>query len=106
MRFDKLAERQILKAQSEGQLDDLNGAGKPLNAEASCDAAQSAGFRIMAEAGVLPREFELKREAADLRAKLAETTDEAVHKAFMAKLAEVEMRRAIEEEARRKFMRP
>ncbi len=29
MKFSDLAERQILKAQAEGQLDNLKGAGKP-----------------------------------------------------------------------------
>lgn len=105
MRFDKLAERQILKAQAEGQFEDLKGAGKPLNPQVPGDAAIAAGFRIMAEAGVLPREMALKKEAAELRAELALLTDPEQRKPVLAKLADVEMRRAIEEEARRKYMR-
>ncbi|WP_319823453.1 DUF1992 domain-containing protein [Thalassovita sp.] len=104
MRFDKLAERQILKARAEGQLEGLKGEGKPLNPQAG-DAAEAAGFRIMAEAGVLPREMELKKKCATLRETLAAETDPVRRKALMAELAEVEMRRAIEEEARKKFMR-
>ena len=60
MKFDKLAERQILKAQAEGQLDDLKGAGKPLSKKGG-NTSTAAGFRIMAEAGVVPREIELKK---------------------------------------------
>ena len=104
MRFDKLAERQILKAQAEGQFEDLKGAGKPLSPQLPGDAAVAAGFRIMAEAGVLPREMALKKQAAELRARLAGLTDPAERKAVLVELADIEMRRAIEEEARRKYM--
>jgi hypothetical protein len=59
----------------------------------------------MAEAGVLPEEITLKKQAASLRAHLATLTDPAQQKACMAELAQIEMRQAIAEEARRKFMR-
>ncbi len=104
MRFDKLAERQILKAKAEGQMEGLKGAGKPLNPQAG-DAAEAAGFRMMAEAGVLPREMELKKKAMALRDALVKEADPARRVVLMAELSEVEMRRAIEEEARKKFMR-
>lgn len=105
MRFDKLAEYQIQKAKAEGQLEGLKGEGKPLPPQGAGDAAEAAGFRIMAEAGVLPREMELKKRAAALRAELADVSDPERRKALMTELADVEMRRAIEEEARRKYMR-
>lgn len=104
MRFDKLAEHQIQKAKAQGQLDDLKGAGKPLSARADT-GAEGVGMGMMAQEGVLPREFELRKEAEALRAELRDTTDEAARKPLLKRLADVEMRRAIEEEARRKFMR-
>lgn len=105
MRFDKLAEYQIQKAKAEGQLEGLKGEGKPLSDQFGADTAEAAGFRIMAEAGVLPREMELKKQAAKLRADLAAATDAAQRKTLLADLGQVEMRLAIEEEARRKYLR-
>lgn len=107
--FDKLTERQILKAQLEGKLTGLAGEGKPLPdhpEEAYITPADAAGFRIMAEAGVLPEEIILKKQADALRMQLQGVTDEAARKALMAQLSDIEMRRAIAEEARRRFLAP
>lgn len=103
MRFDKLAERQILKAQAEGQLEDLSGAGKPLNREDG-NTADAAGYRIMAEAGALPAEIELKK-AIDAQRKVLAAAQGDARKPAMAKLADLEMRHAIAQEARRAFAR-
>ena len=103
-----MVERQILKAQAEGKLSGLAGEGKPLPERpenAVTDAATLAGFRIMAEAGALPEEIRLKKEADAIRAAYATETDDARRKALMGQLAQVEMRRAIAEDARRKFLR-
>lgn len=59
----------------------------------------------MAEAGVLPDEIVLKKQAAAQRAHLATLTDAAERKAAMAELARLEMRQAIAEEARRRVLR-
>lgn len=101
MRFDKLAERQILKAQAEGQLDNLKGAGKPL-ASTVGDTAQDAGFRIMAEAGAIPREVALRKAVEAQRATVATAPPEA-RAVEAARLADLELRLAIEVEARRRF---
>ncbi len=106
--LNKLAERQIAKARAEGELDHLAGAGKPLPdrpGDAFISAGDAVGFRIMAEAGVLPQEITLKKQAAALRAHLATLTDPDQHKTAMAELARLEMHQAIAEEARRKFLR-
>lgn len=58
----------------------------------------------MAEAGVLPDEIVLKKQAAAQRAHLATLTDAAERKAAMAELARLEMRQAIAEEARRRVL--
>ena len=77
MKFGKLSEQQIRKAQAEGQLDDLKGAGKPLPAKGDGDFAEAAGFRIMAEAGALPREIELKKAIQTQAQKIQSLTDPA-----------------------------
>ena len=104
MKWRDLAEHQIRKAQAEGQLDGLKGAGKPL-AHAGGNDVDAAGFRIMAEAGVLPREIELKKAVDAQQKVLAKTTDPVARKAEMAKLADLQLRLSIEQEARRKYYR-
>lgn len=106
--LERLAERRMLFARAKGQFSGLEGEGKPL-ADRTGDAFVSAGeavaFRIMAEAGVLPEEITLKKAADAQRDVLAGLTDPAKRKAAMAKLADIEMRREMAIEARRKFMK-
>ena len=106
--LNKLAERQIAKARAEGRLDHLDGAGKPLpdrTGDVFVSPGDAIGFRIMAEAGVLPEEITLQKQAAAQRAHLATLTDPGARKAAMAELARLEMRQAIAEESRRKFLK-
>ena len=103
--FQKLIERQLLKANAEGKLSGLEGEGKPLpdrSSEALVDPAIATGMRIMAQAGVLPKEFELKK-AVEAQLKAVQTSHGADRKREMTKLADLQMRLAIEQEARRKF---
>ena len=104
MKFSSLAERQILKARAEGRLDGLKGAGKPLDAGPEAGGAEAVGFRIMAEAGALPREIELRKVVEEQTRILRETTDEAARKREMKRLADLQLRLDIEQEARRRFM--
>ncbi|MEM6695355.1 MAG: DUF1992 domain-containing protein [Pseudomonadota bacterium] len=100
-----LAERQIQKAVAEGRLSGLTGEGAPLPQhpeEALIDAGTAVGHRIMAEAGALPEEVILKRKIAAAREAYQEAQPEQ-KKAAMATLADLEMRLAIAQDARRKF---
>ncbi len=105
--LERLAERRMLFARAKGQFSGIEGEGKPL-ADRTGDAFVSAGeavaFRIMAEAGVLPEEITLKKAADAQRDVLASLTDPSERKAAMAKLADLEMRREMAIESRRKFM--
>ncbi|MCT8161648.1 DUF1992 domain-containing protein [Pseudoruegeria sp. SHC-113] len=105
MRFRDLAERQIQKARAEGQLDGLAGEGQPLPSRAGEDVATAAGFRVMAEAGALPREITLRKEVdAQRKALVALGSDQPeARRTALARLADLELRLAIEQEARRKF---
>ena len=105
-KFKSLAERQIAKAQAEGKLSGLEGEGKPLPdrpVETSDEAAVSAGMRAMAEAGVLPEEFALKRDLDAARRAVASAADEKDRKRLMAGVADLELKYEIAREARRKF---
>jgi Domain of unknown function (DUF1992) len=90
--LSRMAERQMTKARLQGQLQGLAGEGKPLPerpGDAFISAGDAIGFRIMAEAGVLPEEI----------------TDAQALKATMAELARIEMRQAMAKEARRAFLK-
>lgn len=105
--FRQLIERQIRKAGLQGQLSGLEGEGKPLPArpeEALVDTADAAGFRIMAQAGVVPEEIEIKKALEAQRTHLATLRDAHMRKAAMAELARLEMRYNIAREARQRFM--
>lgn len=106
--LSRLAERRMQAARLKGQLQGLAGEGKPLPdrpGDAFISAGDAVGFRIMAQAGVLPEEITLKKKVAVQAAHLASLTDEAERKAAMAKLARLQMLQAIAEESRRKFLR-
>lgn len=106
--LSRLAERQILKTKLKGGLQGLVGEGKPLPdrpGDAFVSAGDAVGFRIMAQAGVLPEEIVLKKQVAEQAAHLATLTDPAAQKVAMAKLADLQMRQAMAEEARRRFLR-
>ncbi len=106
--LSRMAERQIQKARLKGELQGLKGEGKPLpdrTGDAFISPGDAVGFRIMAEAGVLPEEIVLKKKAAAQRAHLATLTDAVERKAALAELARLEMLQAIAEESRRKFLR-
>lgn len=102
-----LTESRIRKAEAEGQLTGLQGEGKPLPerpGDALISAGDAMGHRIMAEAGALPEEITLKKA---LDAALAElnTAKGAARKTAMARVADLQLRHAIAQEARRKFLR-
>ena len=106
--LERLAERRMKFALAKGELRGLEGEGKPLpdrTGDAFVTAGEAVAFRMMAEAGALPEEIILKKAADAQRAVLAGLTDPAERKAGMATLAEIEMRREMAIEARRRFMK-
>lgn len=103
MKFSDMAERQIRKAQAEGQFDNLRGAGKPLNMADDAGSTDAVGFRIMAEAGALPREIELRKAVEAQGARLRAAVTEQDRRREMKVLADLQLRLDIEAEARRRF---
>ena len=102
MSFGKMAERQILKAQTEGSLDQLEGAGEPLPNRPNEDAV-GVGMRIMAQSGFVPREFELKKAVDAQLLVLQATVGPSQRRLEMKRLADLQLRLEIEREARRRF---
>ncbi|WP_282605296.1 DUF1992 domain-containing protein [Pelagibius sp. Alg239-R121] len=106
MKLDKIAEQQIKQAQLRGELDNLEGEGEPLPPRTDTgDSLESIGFKIMAGAGAIPEEIKLRKAVEAQFNILQSLTDPQERKAAMAKLADLQMRLAIQEEARRSFNR-
>ncbi|MBO9398328.1 DUF1992 domain-containing protein [Shimia sp. R9_2] len=104
--FSNLIERQIKKAQAQGQLNGLEGEGKPLpKRHDGEDAATSVGHSIMARAGVLPREFKLKEALEAAKQDWQQAANPAEKKRLMAKISELELAYNIERDAYRKFLK-
>lgn len=104
--ISKRIEEQIARFRAKGGFEKLDGAGEPLPdrpVETSDQAAQSAGYRIMADAGVLPPEFALKDALDAARKKYNSLADDSERKAQMAIIADLELRYSIAVDARRKF---
>lgn len=103
--LERIAERMMLKARAEGKMQGLEGEGKPLPRRPVETDATAAGFRIMAQAGVLPEEIVLRKQVAAAQARLTGIPDGPERAALLAEIARLQMRQAIAEEARRRFMR-
>ena len=104
MKFSRLAEQQILKAQRSGEMDNLKGAGKPLGEGVSNDSVEAFGYGAMKDAGVVPEEIKLRKAVAAKFEELNATTDPAARKKLMAELADLQLKLGIQEDARRKYM--
>jgi hypothetical protein len=102
MKISEHSERQILKAQAEGQFDNLKGAGKPLDLSGD-GSAEAIGLRIMAEAGVVPREIALLRAFEEQTEILRQTKGQEARRREAAILADLQLRLDLEQEARRRF---
>lgn len=66
--FERIAEQRILDAIARGELDNLPGAGAPLDLDddALVTAAWRLAFRILKNAGYVPEEVRLRRKISDL----------------------------------------
>jgi hypothetical protein len=76
--FQKIAERRILEAIGEGALDDLPGAGQPLEFEDDSHVPEDlrVAYKILKNAGFVPKEVALRKEiiqAEDLLAGMEDT---------------------------------
>jgi len=75
----KVVEEMIRAAQERGEFDHLKGRGKPLDHSAyfSQPEDQRLAHHILRNAGFVPEQVELQREAGELTERLKTSTDEA-----------------------------
>jgi len=77
--LDMLAEQRILEAIERGEFDDLPGRGRPLDLDEDLIVPEElrVAYRILKNAGFLPREVEMRREIRDVRELIRATAGEA-----------------------------
>jgi hypothetical protein len=92
--LDVLAEVRIEEALAAGELDDLPGAGRPLELDDDSLVPEElrAAYRILKRAGFVPPEVEAQRELATLRALMATLDDCPARREALARLALLQAR--------------
>ena len=90
----RIAEARIREAIAKGELDRLPRSGKPIVLEDLSGVPDDlrVGYKLLKNAGVLPEELELRKEALTLEAMIAACTDEAERRALRRKASEKELR--------------
>jgi hypothetical protein len=75
--FQKIAERRILEAIREGAFDDLPGAGQPLELEDDSNVPEDlrVAYKILKNAGYVPKEVALRKEIAQAEDLLEDIED-------------------------------
>ena len=76
--LDAIAERRIREAQARGELDDLPGAGAPLELDDDALVPEDlrVAYRILKNAGLLPPELEAHGELREIEQLLQQVEDE------------------------------
>lgn len=97
--IDQLAEQHIRAAQEKGELSGLPGEGKPLHLDDDSLVSEElrSGYRLLKNAGFLPPELEMRREAIELSDLLRNLTPEDARYAEQSKrlaLLEIKLQQA------------
>src|ERR1044071_594322 len=92
--FDKLVEQKIREAQEAGEVDNLEGAGRPVNLEAYFSTPEElrAGYALLKNAGVLPQEAVVVKELNEAVARLEACRDEAERKRLQSVARDVQLK--------------
>lgn len=89
-----LAEHRIRQAQKDGELDDLEGAGKPLPPDrfASVSPGMTAAATVLSNSGYVPEEVDLLREMNEAREALAAAKTDKEREERMREFRDAELR--------------
>jgi hypothetical protein len=93
--IDELAEQHILEAQKKGELTGLSGEGAPLilDDDSHVPAELRAGYRLLKNAGYLPPELEMRREALELNDLLKQVNpQDEMHNTYVKRLRLLEIK--------------
>ncbi|HTP94790.1 MAG TPA: DnaJ family domain-containing protein [Burkholderiales bacterium] len=86
--FDLIAEARIGEALRNGEFDNLPGAGRPLELDddALVPAESRAAYRLLRNAGLVPRELEALREIGSIERALGSVRDPAQRRQLVARI--------------------
>lgn len=99
--FERIAQRRIDAAAARGDLSGLRGEGRPLDPERLRETADDVLNRMLADGGFVPAEVTLARDIAAARAVLSQIEDEAERRDLQRRIALLELKRAVAQDARR-----
>jgi len=87
--FDAIAEKKIAEAIARGELDDLPGAGKPLELDDDSDVPEDlrVAYRILKNAGFVPPEADSLREIGQLERLVEQSPDDPAKAKLLRKIA-------------------
>ena len=87
--FERIAEQRILDAIARGELDNLPGAGAPLDLDddALVPEEMRLAFRVLKNAGYVPEEVRLRREISDLESILRDPGGDPSQQRALKRLA-------------------
>ena len=88
MSLEKLIDQMIREAMQEGEFDELEGTGKPVDLSSYFATPEDlrAGHAVMKNAGVIPEEMQLLKDAHDLRQELEQCQTEEQRLALKKRL--------------------
>jgi hypothetical protein len=94
MSFDKLVEQIINEGIRNGEFDNLEGQGRPVDLDTYFSVPEDlrAGFTILKNAKVVPAEMEVLKEVNELKARLKGCTDATERKELCRKLNNATLR--------------
>ena len=106
--FDKLVEQKIREAMREGEFENLEGAGRPVNLDAYFSTPEElrAGYAVLRNAGVMPEEAHILRDMNDIKQKLEACREEAERETLSASLRELQLKYDLLAERNRGVRRP
>jgi hypothetical protein len=92
--LDELVERRILDSMRRGELNDLPGAGRPLQLDDDRLVPEElrVAYRVLRNAGYLPPEIELRRDIASAEALVSAATSEEARSAAARRLTLLRLR--------------
>ena len=94
--FERIAEQRIVEAIARGELDNLPGAGAPLDLDddALIPPELRLAYRVLKNAGYVPEEVRLRREITDLESLLREPGGDRAQQRALKRLALLRVRLA------------
>lgn len=101
--FKHIAEQKIKKAVENGELEDLQGKGKPLKfKDSNVPEEYRLGYKILKNSGYLPEELEIEKEIEKYKCMVEKTKDVDEKRKLLKKITYMNMQKNLMKEKRLK----